>query len=199
MTVLIPEGFAQVAFRWKTVGDLEAMISTIGVAIPEAADPALLANAMVAIATFPGSICQASLMSTQYSFVGTEVFARVGGDIVTSESTATTVGTVSAMAPPPNNCAVLVKKLTNFGGRRNRGRMFLPPCGVNEGEVDSAGIILPARLAILQGQVNVLREQLEAADYGPYLFHSSGPTATATLISALSVQGQIATQRKRMR
>lgn len=44
----------------------------------------------------------------------------------------------------PNQCAIVVSKLTGFSGSRNRGRMFLPPPATSEltaaGRLDTAGV-----------------------------------------------------------
>jgi len=67
----------------------------------------------------------------------------------TGISTGASVRGTNAMSSTTPNCAILVKKNTGFGGRENRGRMYLPFM-MNEGEVDEAGNIS----AGVQGDIN---------------------------------------------
>src|SRR5664279_4375102 len=50
----------------------------------------------------------------------------------------------------PINCAILLKKNTASGGRRNRGRAFLPPTYPTEGNVDGVGNIFSTSLTNLE-------------------------------------------------
>ncbi len=53
---------------------------------------------------------------------------------------------VGLMPTPPPNVAVLVKKKTGFGGRKNRGRIYLP-WSVSESNINEVGVIDAAGMA----------------------------------------------------
>jgi len=72
-------------------------------------------------------------------------------NFTTGESTAApTVGGAALTCPPPN-WAMLVQKKTGFGGRKNRGRMYMPWM-VTEGDIGEnghfGGATLTARQAV---------------------------------------------------
>jgi len=59
---------------------------------------------------------------------------------------------VFAFSGTTPNTAILLQKRTAFGGRRNRGRVYLP-WFLNEGNVNEVGLIVPAGLASVQASV----------------------------------------------
>lgn len=96
------------------------------------------------------------------------------------------------------NSALLVRKNTAGGGRKNRGRMFVVPFDLEEEIVDIAGQILPAEVANYQIQWNAFQLGIETAGVFPWLLHSDSADAP-TPITSFSVQTLLATQRRRMR
>jgi hypothetical protein len=109
----------------------------------------------------------------------------------------TAVAGTGASGTLPNNCAVLCRKFTASGGRRNRGRFYLPPAYFLETEVNQVGTLDPAVVTEYQGYVDSLLAQLGLQDCSPRLLHSDGGNATP--ITNIIVQPKLATQRKRMR
>lgn len=102
----------------------------------------------------------------------------------------------------PMNCAFLVQKRSNMGGRKNRGRMYLP--GVPEDA-------LTAGNQLASGSVEDLQLAVDAAVTATQLAFASGgaPTSqgailhavvteTPTLIQSYSVSNTLVTQRKRL-
>jgi hypothetical protein len=117
-----------------------------------------------------------------------------GTSRVVYESPQNVIGT-GADVSIPNNCAFLVHKLTERAGRRGRGRMYLPPYVVAESDVNSNGILSPAALVNLQTLVG---NAFPGDDF--VLLHDSLPSSIPPdIITALNVDRQIATQRRRMR
>lgn len=102
-------------------------------------------------------------------------------------------GDLSAQAPPM--VAYLVKKTTALGGRKNRGRMYLP--GVDETEVSQTGLIASTKLTPLQTALTNLFIALTAANMDPHILHSdaTGPTPIGSFI----LSSIVATQRRRLR
>lgn len=105
----------------------------------------------------------------------------------------------------PSNCAVLVHKRSSRGGRRGRGRFFIP-WTVGEGNVDEAGTITPATVTQLQGEMTDLLADHVASSIPMVILHepsepgTAHPTAPGTpdVVNTLVVDPLISTQRRRL-
>lgn len=134
---------------------------------------------------------------------GTDVFT-------TGESTTAGVRGLRAGSSLPANCAVLGKKLTAFGGRKNRGRMYLP-WTVVESHVDEMGGIDTGDIADNQAAFDGWLEDINGFTTTQLAIANreydrpwdvpgrrlvsvshSGP------VTAITVERTIATQRRRM-
>jgi hypothetical protein len=124
-------------------------------------------------------------------------FGTSTGDLV-AQFVSHTQGTVSD-SPITSNCALLVRKNTALGGRRNRGRFFAPPSLLNEGAVDPSGNISSGPLASLQTLWTNFFNLLATADLEPQLFHQGSSPPAPTPVTSFTVDSLIATQRRRMR
>lgn len=124
-------------------------------------------------------------------------FGTSSGDLV-AQFVSHSQGTVSD-SPITSNCALLVRKNTALGGRRNRGRFFAPPTLLNEGAVDASGNISSGPLASLQTLWTNLFNGLASADLEPQLFHQGAFAPSPTPVTSFTVDSLIATQRRRMR
>jgi hypothetical protein len=105
----------------------------------------------------------------------------------------------------PQNCALLVRKNTDIGGRRNRGRMFVPGI-LAEGAVSATGVITPAATITYLGYAeNFFATLLAGLPNSPALpmvvLHSSGISTvpSPTVVSSVTVDNVISTQRRRLR
>lgn len=120
-----------------------------------------------------------------------------GGDFtqeVAPDPVASGTGAASVL---PNNCAVLVAKITAAGGRRNRGRLFFPSPA--ESSVSENGTLTTGSRNLWQGAVDDWIADEQTIGWGtPALLHQSGP-ASPTTVTNLIVRPRIATQRRRMR
>jgi hypothetical protein len=94
-----------------------------------------------------------------------------------------------------SNTAYLVRKNTSLGGRKGRGRMYLP--GVVESTVGSDGAIDPTPLASLQLEVTGFGNVLTLGSLPMVLLHNDATAPTP--VTSLVVQGRVATQRRRLR
>lgn len=147
-----------------------------------------------------------------------------GTDLIHTFPIATAGGGL-ALAPTPSNTAILVQKVTTRGGRRGKGRMYVPGCP--EANVDQDGFLTVAYRASLQTAVNNLLDRLTAPAGGgtagdpvaPRLLHNSstqttvqtsptarivtttitGPGPAPDAITGFLIAPQVATQRRRMR
>ncbi len=104
------------------------------------------------------------------------------------------VGTVTGDGMTPQ-VAYLIKKLTALGGRRNRGRMYLP--GANESKVDGQGNVSSSFVTSLQTAADWFFTDLGTADIGLVILHAD--SSTPTDVTGLTAQAKVATQRRRLK
>ena len=195
MALVIPVGYAQVAYRWLLGGDPEPMISTTAVTVSgEGGDYVGLGEDLNT--EFSDAI-GVDGMSNEWVYLG--VILRVGqdgGEALVVEVPRSDQGAVDA-GMLPNNCAILVRKITARGGRSGRGRMFLPPFSLIEDEVDGRGVLEPT---FLEGTQTNIDAWLGGA-HPKYLLHDeTAPGGTVPdPITQHIVDRRIASQRRRLR
>jgi hypothetical protein len=191
----IPPGFAEVWTQLNVSGDQEAMYFSLGVdlAVGVGATQTAADNLLIAVRDAIDNV-----VSNLYTLgPGHVLFGQDGGDIRIDGTTAPVAG-VGAGEPLPPNCAVLYRKNTTAGGRRGRGRFFVP--GAPESSVDKVGTLLGSYMVIAQAAgVNIINNVTATAEAeGLVLFHDTAPF-TPTPITALEPQSRLATQRRRLR
>lgn len=199
MGIIVPLNFANAVIRWGLTGDPEPMVCTLGLAGLIGMSPEEIATEVFEDLTTSGSLCAATNMSTAYQLQGVTVYLQTetGFAIGAHDDVVQGAGNVT---PLPSNCAYLVRKSTGQGGRRNRGRMFLPPFMDIEANVSPTGSILGSFVALqarLDTFYNNLTTDVDGDALVPVLFHSDG--SSPTVITGLALQNIIATQRTRMR
>lgn len=107
------------------------------------------------------------------------------------------VGTDAGTSVPPQ-VAILVKKLTDSGGRANRGRAYLPP--VRATHIDGDGNVDSDFAAGVVSNLNDWQTDIFAEDLTPVLLHGeSSPVVTPTPLTHLVCELRVATQRGRVR
>lgn len=196
MGVLIPVGGTQATMRWSVSGDPEFMHVTIGlIDLSVTEDPDDIAD------RFYGSLLTtafttAASINSLYS-LGTSLVATHLSSGWVSIEVGVAVGGTAVLAPLPNNCAVLVRKRTDLGGRRNRGRMYFPPFMIGEGDVNQNGRIDAADVTAFQAVCTDLFDTLVSNNLQPVVWHENG--GAGTQVTSFLVQPVIATQRTRMR
>lgn len=192
----IPAGHALLKFRIRLGGDPEMMICTLGVETTAASAADRVAVANSAMDSWGDNILP--LQSNFYALNGVDaVFGSASGDIPVSSTDAERFGG-NADGAIPQNTAILVKKVTGLGGRRNRGRMYIP--GLTQEDVDNAGMLASARLAAWGTAVNNFLLGIESGSFmdRAVVFHSSGDL-TPAIVEDLVVDARVATQRRRLR
>lgn len=194
--VEIPVGAAQASLRWSVAGDPEFMVATIGFVDITAARSAPVVAAAMGTAWDASTFTTAANIAAGWS-AGTILVTVMDATGPLTFEVGTAVGGSGAAGTLPNNCAVLARKFTASGGRRNRGRFYLPPAYFLDTEVNQVGTLDPAVVTEYQGYVDSLLAQMVIQDLGPRLLHSDGGGATP--ITSIVVQPKLATQRKRMR
>lgn len=119
-----------------------------------------------------------------------------GGVVSLGEYVMSAQGTVTGNNPPPN-AACLVQKLTGLAGRRNRGRLYVPPHFLSETNVNNAGVIDASTRSALQTRFDDWFDAIALGDNEMLLFHSDG--SVPSVITSLNLQALMATQRNRLR
>jgi len=127
-----------------------------------------------------------------------------GGDPLSFTGVASETGSETAAMLPPN-CALLMRKQTLLGGRRGRGRSYIPWV-VQEAATDDVGQIDGSSLAVRDGDAEAWRDDLEAGTTGTYptpmvILHDSSGAGVEPGPSegvAVSRDSLIATQRRRL-
>jgi hypothetical protein len=206
MGIRVPDGYLEVAYRHALVGDAEEMLVTQGFKIFD-----IPSN----IATFAGQVADLWVthilpnIGAEYTFKGVHLAFGPDGQGIRFSLERTQAST-NALQPLPQNTAVLVRKNTGLGGRRNRGRMYIP--GVPEGSVSSSGALFVAYQTEFQSDIN----NWQAANIALIdiefhaLFHatpddtSTGvpvpqPAIAPSAVTSMTVQSKVATQRRRLR
>lgn len=136
--------------------------------------------------------------SSSWTQLGVAVTYNDGGDMVLAENPRNIQGSgIGAVTVPPN-CAILVKKVTASGGRKNRGRFFWPPSFLDAGDVTPAGYLESAAVTNHGAKFNEFLAALILGGVQPVVLHSE-LLDTPTPITSFQMQTQLATQRKRLR
>jgi hypothetical protein len=195
----IPAGSAQINMVFEADGDSEPMLCTMGYT------SGLLGSEPVAIANHFFNSWVATFLQEQsvdITLVRCDVVRGPSPDPLTFSSTEDPQPGFSTGGSAIVNTAVLVQKRTNLGGRRNRGRMFIP-CPDISGSVSVAGVLPSGELGEWQDRADAFLAAInEAESPDPVgdlaLLHATGSSA-ATSITALTVAPKVATQRRRLR
>lgn len=189
--MIIPAGFSHCSIFWAGTGLPLGAATTFGI-------NNLLDQPAEDVATIvANAITNSTLVGNLVNTVTTTTIRVKNGPNDTGEfheGTMTIVGGNSNPGMPPN-VAYLIKKSTLTGGKRGRGRMYLP--GVPEAAVDVAGTVAGATVSAINTDLGALLADLISVDCPMTLLHSdSGLPST---VSALTIDGKVATQRRRVR
>lgn len=141
------------------------------------------------------------LLASSLTFLGVTAYVgQDGGDptIVEHFPVSPTSGGDTGIATPINT-AYLVRKSTGLGGRRNRGRMYIP--GVLADELGDDATITTTKFAALQLAVNDwLAAVVAIANVDEMVILHQGLTpGTPTPVVSLTLEEKVATQRGRLR
>lgn len=196
MAIVIPEDYGLATFKWSSAASGRIYNTTVGFAAPDLLTAATGLGNVVTGLQGAGEIFNAAQMLLGYSFVGADAtyVNELGPQML---SAAANVSGTKSGEPVPPNCAFLATKRTARGGRRGRGRFFLPPVWVPEHEINAAGVISSGQVTIVQLLLEGLIAEMSAQDIPAVLLHSDGGTPDE--ITGVTVQSRLATQRRRLR
>lgn len=198
MPRIIPPGFAMCSIEHWLDNYPRPAIVTMGVSIlgTESESGNVADQFHGAYTTSVGGVIDSSVRIRN----ARAVIGQDGGDPIVQESATSYPGARSGQSTPPA-LAVMASKATALGGRRNRGRMYIP-WAVDEGQVGENGAIATAQVNGIQTRVNQLLVNLKGGDTGAYnllngavLIHSEA--VPPTIITAMQVNPTIRTQRRR--
>lgn len=198
---LIPLGFADISLQFQSSATPRPAFVTFGVATAET-DPMVLG-----LAVQTATIAASSFMSKMDNGVTlTAVHVSLGttnpDEPLHAVFPSTTAGSIVLGSPPPN-VAVLMHKRTARGGRRGRGRLFVPwYCQATD--ISEAGIIAATPLAGIQTAMTTWLGLL--APNQMVILHSVSapgvdePTTPGTpnIVTSLTADRLVATQRRRL-
>lgn len=196
--MIIPPGFLLASYELRLTSFNRSAFITMGHENDSGVtDPVTLASNLLD-AMAGGSSFQARLDSNVVMASCTVRVGQDGGEPLVGQDTGTLAGSLTATTLPPN-CAVLVHKRTARGGRRGRGRLFIP-WYADEGGVNEDGTLTSTILNPMQTALNGWRTALVAASLPPVLLHDTGLTTPGApdLITSFTVDPVISTQRRRL-
>jgi len=170
---------------------------------PPAEDPGATAASLVAAFSSAGSLF--SVIDSQVTMIATRVSQGTdgGGDLVGASSQP--VACTETMLSLPPNCAFLVHKTTARGGRRGRGRMYVP-WAIQGTECDEAGLISAPRVTKMTNAITAWSAAVNSL-VGPLvlLHRESGEEVTKPSVpgppnnvTGHRVDNRLATQRRRL-
>lgn len=208
MTV-IPEGYAQVTIHHAGVGLPEGGDVVFGVINALDLSPAAIGAAVKTV--WDTNVM--NVMSQAVRMNGILVKLGPNDTGASAEVPASTVGAGAAACAPPN-VTCLWRKVTPLGGRRGRGRMYLP--GVIESQVDAGGFGDSTYIADWTTSAEDTLLGLSTADIPMVVLHGyatvwalidgqprrielPGVIPAPTAVTSLEVSPKVATQRRRLR
>lgn len=188
MTIDIPDGWAQTTLNWSAPTDTGTAAT-------------ILAWNVTTYDTFGEVVADISeafgdnlvpLLDSSFEVVSVDIVDNTFAESVSFAR----AGTRSGDSTPPN-VALLVKKTTALRGKQFRGRNYWPGM-LHTGDVDESGTISPSRRADLQMGFQGFFADLQSNGLQAVLLHND-PDTPPTDINRITVEGKVATQRRRLR
>lgn len=196
--MLIPNGYADLQLFFTISGDSEVMQTHVGLDVSDSGGN-YQAALEAAVDHYVAEVLPAH--ATACTLIGGNlVVGQDGGDPITFEYGINEAGDDGDFPFPPN-VATLVRKVTALGGRRGRGRFYLPGVALMN-NVTEAGLIGDTFFNGFQVRLtdwyDALVNETVPGPLGPVLLHSEAPSSPA-VITAFELQRKVATQRRRLR
>jgi len=190
----IPEGFAQINYLLTGSGLPSGGQVTFGV------DITIFGGTAADLANNAWDNWVAEITpETPSAIVLSGVLAKFGPD-ATGPSflrTGAQAGPASGAVASPQ-VAYLFTKSTDSGGRSGKGRTYLP--GVLEANVDQAGNVPGPTVGAWNVALEAFRDLFTADDTPLVLLHAPGaPLSSPSIITGITCQSRVATQRRRLR
>ena len=199
MALVIPTGFANLHFLFTLTGDPEPMSFAIGIGVLSEDVPSLQDSCDGAYVAFSGGY-GAGNWYDQWTFQGVSLEIAAGTACETMIPLPGTGGTLGTLV---QNTSLVVKKLTGLAGRQFRGRCYVPPISLAEVDVTNTGMIDSTVLSTIQTNWTSFIGALASATNVDTisLLHDDQQAIVPdpTEIISFQVEGQVGTQRRRLR
>ena len=202
MAVVIPADYAQATLNFQHDDSTRTMSVVLGLS----ADGADAADVYETVSTaWVAELAPHTDSNVILATVGVRVGPSTGpAPGLSVEFASGAAGTDSGTYPPPNT-ALLVRKYSTVGGRANRRRNYWPSM-VETTELDEVGVIASLTRTSLQtafvdffGLLASGNGATTALCPAVILHDESSPADDPRLVSAVSVDTMVATQRRRLR
>lgn len=195
----VPVGYASCRLHYVLVDNpLKGATITYGVQNLASHTPAWLASNLWSAAVAAGSIASTTLMGVEWSLRQSGITLMTGTGPVTADYDSINNG-AAEITCPPINCCVLVSKNTELGGRKGHGRMFSPPHMVDELNVTVEGELGGAQVAAYQDAFGTWMTYITDTLNLPFVLFHADLVTDPTVITSLTVESTISTQRRRLR
>lgn len=188
--MIIPAGFAQVTIFYGGANLPHGAANTWGIDLPSSPDLDLIAGQMFEAwdNVWPANADAGARMERCLVKAGPNETGATG------EHSAIVNGSVVSQGLPPNT-AILVQKLTGFGGRKGKGRMYLPaPAGTAAAET---GLVDSTIVTDLNDRLSTFLDLLALNGTPMVLLHDE--ELIPTPVTTLKCSVRYATQRRRQR
>lgn len=191
MALYIPAGYAQCTLSIAREGDPEPYNVTWGSVVSDPYGP-LLAS----YKTIFNGLAQALGGNERMTTLTIRQGPSTDPDAPSAEFPLNIDGTDLVPRTPPN-VAVLLRKVTGLGGRKNRGRMYWP--SVAESTIDDTGTLLGSTITAFNDIWETWKDLWETTEgLGQQVILHQSETAP-TPITGYACQNLAATQRRRLR
>lgn len=200
----VPLDFAEVHMKTALTGDTEPFVTSFGIRAISADFSQTDADAISTVCanfwlsnSYGGT--SGAFIPSQGSYLGVSVAVGPSGIGPLFDSAVNAGGGAGTTTLLTQNTTYLVKKSTGLGGRKNRGRWYLP--FVREANVNDVGTVDGATMSYLQDRVDQFLIDIPAlgSPVGVIvLLHTLEADDPANL-TAMPVDGRVATQRRRLR
>lgn len=191
----IPPGYALASYRYDHSGYARPAYTVFGVFNDLSHEPDVLAQLIAGAWASPSLQAQ---MDSNVSLTETRVLVgQDGGDPLIGVYNVPAAGASSRTSTSPG-VALLARKVTALGGRRNRGAAFLPWIA-SQTAIGETGQVASTTLTAVQGCVNAWLEELDTQGCPMVILHSLGSSAIPdpTPVTAMTVSGVVSRQGRR--
>lgn len=195
--VIIPVGFGSAAIRMLDAAEGKIVSFTFGYKLVPGSTAfdhaALIRDAL----TEPGSLLIPVNYGAGSYFQSVYVLEHVAGGFRSAELVVQILGTRSGGVMAPPQVSIGLKKKTEFVGKTQRGRMYLPAVFILYNDYTEAGRVATARFTTLTNSAAVLLGELADRGVNMQLLHTS-PDDPPSEVLLLEVAQILRTQRRRL-